>query len=65
MIHQQTICDGLTNESAALIVQARSLDTMNTQLTSLITNRLNIIGNITAISNSYATFVSGSNLNCI
>jgi hypothetical protein len=65
MSHQQTICDALTNESTALIGQAQSLDTMNAQLTSLISSRDNIYNNITALSNSYTAFVNGSNLNSI
>lgn len=58
--YQKTMCESLTNESNMLIVQARSLDTMNAQLTNLVTtaSRNNITGNLSALSSSYSSFAN-------
>jgi len=58
--YQQTMCDGLNTEVNMLKVQARSLDTMNAQLTNLIaaSNRSSIVNNLSAMSDSYSSFAN-------
>lgn len=62
--YQQAMCDGLTNETNMLALQAKSLDQMNAQLTDLIAtaNRTSIMNNLSALSSSYSSVANSSQL---